>query len=441
MLASVLTIQVAFALASGAALLLVPSDVFGHSWPQLAAAALVVVLVASAVLGILRFTRAYRIEKIRAQGTANLIDTVLSTSREWLWAVDDQGFFTFSSKTSATMLGYQPWELIGKHCRLVIGPEDLALARQAVQSTQPSDDHVPAGSIVRFRHRDGSLAWAEVSGKIRPATDGHGGGVEGTSRLLPPQSVTEMAASVSRDRIRDMVSSKMMLTAFQPIRNLTTGSLIGAEALSRFVTEDGSGADYWFPEAAAVGLGAELEFAALTAALTAAEELPAHVYVALNISPETCLDPRLPVFLERAAIPLGRIVLELTERHAVDDYDTLATVLAPLRSRGLRVAIDDAGSGFASMRHILQLRPEIIKLDRSLIAGIHDNTGQRALGAAMVEFAKQTGATIVAEGIETHTELDAITALGMSAGQGYLLGRPSIQPKDWTLWRAPIKET
>lgn len=440
MLAWVLTIQVAFALASGAALLLVPSTVFDNSWPQLAAAALVVVLVIAAVLGTLRFTRAYRIEKIRTQGTANLIDTVLSTSREWLWALDDQGLFTFSSKTSATMLGYQPSELIGNHCRIVIEPEDLALAREAVQATQ-HDDPVPAGAIVRFRHRNGSQVWAEVSGKIRAATDGHGGSFEGTSRLLPPQSATEMAASFSRDRIRDMVSSKMVLTAFQPIRSLSTGSLLGAEALSRFVTEDGSGADYWFPEAAAVGLGAELEFAALMAALTAAEELPAQVYVALNISPETCLDPRMPVLLERSAIPLGRIVLELTERHAVEEYDTLTMVLAPLRSRGLRVAIDDAGSGFASMRHILQLRPDIIKLDRTLIAGIHDNTGQRALGAAMVEFAKETGATIVAEGIETHTELDAVTALGMTAGQGYLLGRPSIQPKDWTLWQAPTKET
>lgn len=441
MLAWVLSIQVVFVLASGATLVLVPFDVSGHSWPQLAVAALIVIPVGAAVLGILRFTRAYRIEKIRARGMADLIDTVLSTSREWLWAVDDKGFFAFSSKTCATMLGYQPWELIGNHCRIVIELEDLALARQTVQVTQPSDDPVPAGAIVRFRHRDGSLVWMEVSGKIRPATDRHGGGFEGTSRLVPPQAATEMAASVSRDRIQDIVSSKMLLTAFQPIRNLATGDLIGAEALSRFVTEDGSGADYWFPEAAAVGMGAELEFAALTAALNAAKELPAHVYVALNISPETCLDPRLHGFLERAPIPLARIVLELTERLAVAEYDTLTTALAPLRSRGLRVAIDDAGSGFASMRHILQLRPEIIKLDRSLIAGIHDNTGQRALGAAMVEFAKQIGATIVAEGIETHSELDAITALGLTAGQGYLLGRPSIQPKDWTLWRAPIKET
>lgn len=144
MLAWVLSIQVVFALASGAALVLVPSDVSGHSWPRLAAAALVVILLAAAVLGILRFSRAYCSEKIRAQGTADLIDIVLSTSGEWLWAVDDHGFFTFSSKTSATMLGYQPWELIGNHCRIVIELEDLALARQAVQATQPSDDPVPA---------------------------------------------------------------------------------------------------------------------------------------------------------------------------------------------------------------------------------------------------------------------------------------------------------
>ncbi|SEQ15441.1 EAL domain-containing protein [Arthrobacter sp. OV608] len=96
-----------------------------------------------------------------------------------------------------------------------------------------------------------------------------------------------------------------------------------------------------------------------------------------------------------------RIVLELTERQRVNDYDSLVSALMPLRELGLRVAVDDAGSGFSSMRHILELRPDIIKLDRSVITGIHANPGQRALGAAMVKFAPEISATIVAEGIET----------------------------------------
>jgi EAL domain-containing protein (putative c-di-GMP-specific phosphodiesterase class I) len=108
--------------------------------------------------------------------------------------------------------------------------------------------------------------------------------------------------------------------------------------------------------------------------------------------------------------------------------------LAPLRECGLRVAIDDAGSGFASMRHVLHIRPDIIKLDRSLIAGIEDDLGQRALGASMAEFAGQIGATLVAEGIETEAELAAVTRIGMAAGQGYFLGRPTVNPREWAAW-------
>lgn len=274
----------------------------------------------------------------------------------------------------------------------------------------------------------------EVSGNVRPVGDRQHGGFEGTGRVVPPETAQEAAASYSRARIQKMIDQKMLLTAFQPIHNLITGKLLGVEALSRFVTEDGSGPEYWFTEAAAVGLVPELEFAALETALEAARELPPLIYVALNISPETCLDPRLPGLLKRYGLPLKRIVLELTERLEVTEYGPLISVLEPLRRLGLRIAVDDAGSGFASMRHVLHIRPDIIKLDRSLIAGIDDDLGQRALGAAMAEFARQIGATIVAEGIETPAELTAVASIGMTAGQGYFLGRPSIDPKDWAAW-------
>jgi EAL domain-containing protein (putative c-di-GMP-specific phosphodiesterase class I) len=173
----------------------------------------------------------------------------------------------------------------------------------------------------------------------------------------------------------------------------------------------------------------------LEAALLRTAKLPPHLYVALNLSPETCIDPRLPELLEQSGLAVHRIVLELTERLAVDEYAPLLASLEPLRRRGLRIAVDDAGSGYASMRHILQLRPDIIKLDRSLIAGIDSDQGQRALGAAMVGFATQIGARIVAEGIETQAELAAVMELGMTSGQGYFLGRPTIHPADWAAWQ------
>ncbi|WP_436065229.1 EAL domain-containing protein [Arthrobacter sp. LjRoot14] len=131
----------------------------------------------------------------------------------------------------------------------------------------------------------------------------------------------------------------------------------------------------------------------------------------------------------------GRIVVELTERSAVADYARLAEALAPLRSAGVRIAIDDVGAGFSSMRHILRLSPELIKLDRTIVAGVDCDPNQRALCTAMVSFASQIGASLVAEGIQTNAELTAVTEMGVNIGQGYLLGRPSVLPSDWSRWR------
>lgn len=162
--------------------------------------------------------------------------------------------------------------------------------------------------------------------------------------------------------------------------------------------------------------------------------MPPELYVAINLAPATCLSPELTALLQGSQIAMERILLEVTERTAVSDYGSLAAALNPLRNAGLRIAVDDAGAGFASMRHILQLKPDVIKLDRKIIAGIDTNSGQRALGAAMMSFAREIDAAIVAEGIETEGELAAVTQLGMKAGQGYLLGRPTVRPQDWAQW-------
>lgn len=144
--------------------------------------------------------------------------------------------------------------------------------------------------------------------------------------------------------------------------------------------------------------------------------------------------PAAPGTAGGSGLRLSRLVIQLTERLEVEEYDPLILALAPLRRKGLRIAVDDAGSGFASLRHVLHIRPDIIKLDRSLIKGINDDQGRRALGAALAEFAWQIGATIVAEGIETQEELAAVTGLGMTAGKGYLIGRPTVHPRDWAAW-------
>lgn len=434
LLLCVLSVQVAFALAIVTGL-----HSLAPNAPQSPAVAGLLGAVAGGLILIAAWTAGRGIrrqckERDRSRAVSDLMETVLDTSQEWLWAVDGHGNFTFSSRASATLLGYEPAELIGRPLSLVIDQDELASARQAVADVLGEKGTDWTGVTVSCRHRNGAPVWMEVSGRSRPTRDGLGPGFEGTSRPLPTQTVRTLLKKRIRERIDSTVQGGMILTAFQPIHELATGTITGVEALARFPSDDGRSPDHWFNEATSVGLGGELEFAALEAALRKSAKLPEHLYVALNLSPETCLDPRLPGLLKRSGLAADRIVLELTERLAVDEYAPLLAALEPLRQHGLRIAVDDAGSGFASMRHILRLRPDIIKLDRSLIAGLDSDQGQRALGAAMVEFARQIGARIVAEGIETQAELKAVTQLGMTSGQGYFLGRPTLHPADWTAW-------
>lgn len=436
LLLCVLSVQIAFAIAIAIVTALNSGATAATDSPVLTgilgslAGGLILLAVWTAARGI----RIQRKQRDQGRAISELMETVLDTSREWLWAIDERGNFTFSSRTSTTLLGYDPAELLGRPVSTVIDQDELASSRHSVAGALGDRGSDWAGVVVSCRHRNGAPVWMEVSGKSRQDRDGLSTGFEGTSRLLPAQTVRTLLKERVRERIDKTVHSQMILTAFQPIHDLTTGTITGVEALARFPSDDGRSPDHWFNEATSVGLGGDLEFAALEAALHNTAKLPEHLYMALNLSPETCLDPRLPGFLEQSGLAVDRIVLELTERLAVDEYAPLLAALAPLRRRGLRIAVDDAGSGFSSMRHILQLRPDIIKLDRSLIAGIDSDQGQRALGAAMVGFAKQIGARIVAEGIETQAELTAVTELGMTSGQGYFLGRPTIRPSDWAAW-------
>lgn len=229
-----------------------------------------------------------------------------------------------------------------------------------------------------------------------------------------------------------VVRGGLLKAAFQPIYNLATGQVAGVEALARIPSKTSPGT--LFAEAASAGLGVSLELAAVETALAAAVKLPKHLYVSLNVSPATCVSPRLRRLLDRSPLPADRVVLELTEHRPVDDYAPLLKALAPMRDFGMRVAVDDAGAGHSSMLHVLRVAPDIIKLDKKLIAGIDASHLQMAFSRAMVNFARDIGATITAEGIETAGELASVTALGITAGQGYFLGRPTLLPEQWTQW-------
>lgn len=224
------------------------------------------------------------------------------------------------------------------------------------------------------------------------------------------------------ERIRNVLAAGSIPLAFQPIIDLAEESVVGVEVLARFAGPPQRGPERWFAEANAVGLGIDLEMLSIRQALTALPGLSPPLYLSVNISPLAAASPSLADVL--AGAPLQRLVLEITEHERVADYDALNRQLAPLRQEGLRVAVDDAGSGFASFRHVLKLSPDIVKLDTSLVHEIDNDSLLRALGYTLTAFASALGAQVVAEGVETQREVDALRFLGVRFAQGYHLGRP-----------------
>lgn len=233
----------------------------------------------------------------------------------------------------------------------------------------------------------------------------------------------EQATREKRQRVEQVLAEEAFYPVYQPIRDFVNGRTAGSEALSRFPGEQARPPNEWFADAFAAGLGSQLEVAAIRAALAGANGLPAEAYLSVNVSPTTIIDGAFGTMLADAA-RVRRLVLEITEHAAVEDYVALDTALQPLREQGVALAIDDAGAGFSSLQHIVRLRPDIIKLDMSLIRAIDREAPRRALASALVYFAADTGCTIVAEGIETEAERATLQGLGISLGQGYLFGRP-----------------
>jgi EAL domain-containing protein (putative c-di-GMP-specific phosphodiesterase class I) len=223
-------------------------------------------------------------------------------------------------------------------------------------------------------------------------------------------------------RIELVLSGGHPSIVYQPISNLSTSRIAGFECLSRFHVEPARPPDQWFAEAGEVGLGAELEIVAIRQALLALDRLPSPLYLTINCSPNTIASGALLRAL--SSFDVSRVVVEITEHDYVHDYVQLLSQLALLRALGLRVAIDDVGAGYSSMRHILQIQPDFIKLDISLTQGIDADSTRRALAAALIAFAGETGATIVAEGVETEAELSTLKRLGIAKAQGYYLSRP-----------------
>jgi len=229
-----------------------------------------------------------------------------------------------------------------------------------------------------------------------------------------------MRAHERRTEIRRICAEAELETVFQPMIELGSKHCVAYEALTRFPGETHTTSE-WFADATELGVGADLELAAVRSALAHLEDFPPGALLSINVSPGVAVTGE---FLELVAPVAHRLIVELTEHEPVEEYDALSDALKYLRSLGARIAVDDVGAGFSSLRHILRLSPDILKLDLSLTHGIETDSGSRALTSALIDFADNTGALITAEGIETEGELELLRELGIDHGQGFLLGRP-----------------
>jgi EAL domain-containing protein (putative c-di-GMP-specific phosphodiesterase class I) len=237
-------------------------------------------------------------------------------------------------------------------------------------------------------------------------------------------------------RIEEVLSGDLLASAYQPIVDLVSGCTVAVEGLARFPEAYDRRPDQWFADAVEVGASTALELAAAAKATEGLQHLPAGVSLSVNVSAAVATTPEFLGWLMSA--PLDRLILELTEHEQVEDYETLNAALLPARQRGMRLAVDDAGAGYASMRHWLLLKPDLLKLDISLVRDIDSDPSKRALCHAIITFAHATGMRVIAEGIETQGELAAVRALGADYGQGYLLQRAA--PLDQLRLEAPAAD-
>ncbi|MEA2469864.1 MAG: diguanylate cyclase [Thermoleophilaceae bacterium] len=295
-------------------------------------------------------------------------------------------------------------------------------AREAMARTLPEELEltVSAGFVCTDDISDEGANLSELANAALDIAKRAGG--DQTRKYDPDQVSAIPSIQQQRAEIDALLAMEQPITpVFQPLVDLNTGRLIGFEALSRFDTEPRRAPDAWFNQAARCGRGLALEMAAIKAAL-AAPGRPPGTYLSLNFSPSALASPKIMAILPRN---MSDIVVEVTEHELASEGGGLEEGLAKMRARGARIAVDDAGAGYAGLNQVMRVQPDVIKLDRSLIEGVHCDSAKSALVEFFVMFARRVGASVCTEGIETLDELRTLLNLGVTYGQGYLLGRPA----------------
>ncbi|MEK6327069.1 MAG: EAL domain-containing protein [Actinomycetota bacterium] len=282
---------------------------------------------------------------------------------------------------------------------------DLRLNCSAGIATYP-DDAEDASGLCKLA--DGALYWAKRQGKQR-------------TRRFDPEHVVAAASDQQEAEIAALIAEpEGIQPVFQPVVDLASGHLVGYEALARFKSSPGRSTEAWFALAHSCGMAAEFDAAAIRAALGPVGR-PIDTHLALNVSPSTLASEAVS---EALPSDLTGLVIEITEHEFVPDDETLAGAVAELRDRGAQIAIDDAGAGYAGLKQMMRVKPDIVKLDRDLVKRIHADPARMALVESFVRFARRIGATVCAEGIESLDDLEVVSDLDVQWGQGFAVGRP-----------------
>ncbi|MCB0880755.1 MAG: EAL domain-containing protein [Thermoleophilia bacterium] len=303
------------------------------------------------------------------------------------------------------------------------------LARRALEATAPDREGLDARAGVVVCPVDAATienALAAAEEALEAARSAPSRVVCFDRGLLEGANASALSSASYRSRHERIVAlladPESIRSAYQPIVGLGSLDVMGFEALARFQIEPLRGPDWWIAEGHHVGLGVEIEAACARRALTEAQRLTGWRYLAVNASPQLILSDGFEHLFP--AGNLDWLVIEVTEHHKVRDYAALADALHGLRARGARVAVDDLGAGHSTFAHITRLRPDIAKLDRSIVEGVDVDGVKQAMVRSMVAFSRETRCTLVAEGVETRGEWETLRALGVGYGQGYLFQPP-----------------
>jgi PAS domain S-box-containing protein len=358
-------------------------------------------------------------------------DRFFDVSIDMLATASASGTFVRLNPAWTKTLGYELETLMSRPFVEFVHPDDIAATNTEV-ARQVNEGKSVLNFRNRYRHLDGSYRWLEWTSS--PSADGsllYAVARDVTERKLEEERLRAPEMALARrlaeaeDKIGATIEHEAFAPVFQPIIELSTGAIVGYEALTRF--SDGSRADETFAMALECGLGKKLEAATVAVALAAARQLPAQAWLSLNVSPSFLAD------VDRLGAALGlrtrQLVLEITEHEAIETYGPLRDAALRL-GPDVRLAVDDAGAGVANFHHLVELRPDFVKIDASLVRGVDTDVSRQAVVAGILHFAATAQCQVIAEGVETKEELAKVIELGVSLGQGYLLGRPA-PAGDW----------